>query len=564
MAAAPFFKAAVEQDATSFVINWDMLNVAKTTEGVINISQVSNDPEEFIIHGDITDANVSALVIEVKQDLGGGYFHVVSTNGLGLHDFCNTVDAVSIPSLGLHSVSSISGVEGTPADPLSTQGQWARIRIASTYRPLLSSFTYYDSLVIKSKPEVYIMDSGVNWNHDEFADLDHDNFFLASTCTDYTDNSGHGTLVASCIAGKNVGIAKDIKLRSIKITDSGKFTANMLDFNNAIQAIIDQVKIDPNITRVVNMSFVMPLNNFFNSRVQALLDAGITVVAAAGNFGVDISTLSPAGMAGVITVASVDQYDIPSGFNDIAPSNSGLTTNYGKELTIFAPGENVVAADSKNSPNGYILTSGTSISAGFVSGTIAQIAALYDEVVPNPMLKQKMLDVATKDAILFDNSNFSETENTLIHIIGTQDVQASNLDIYLGQLPNNSGNIQMDTNICLNLTSYKQLSPNSVITYSLSYENAEIENEYSKFFNLDENGLLTISTPNVTLPEGDTIFMVRFKVKAIHDFVTVESPWIFFFNTDPSIEALVKQTDITRALSETNSTSVFLATLPIK
>ncbi len=562
-AAAPFFKVAIETDATSFVVPWDMLNVAKITEGVTSITQVSTDPEEFIINGDITDTAISSLISEVKQDLGSGYFHVVSAAGLSLHEVCEHVDTVFVPNLGLHDVSSITSVSGQEADPLGSVGQWARIRVASTYRPLLSSFTYYDNLVIKSKPEVYIMDSGVDWNHDEFADLEHDDFFLASTCSDYADNSGHGTLVASCIAGKNVGIAKDIKLRSVKVTDHGQFTASMIDFNNAIQAIIDEAIDNPNITRVVNMSFVMPLNNFFNSRVQAMLDAGITVVAAAGNFGVDISTLSPAGMAGVITVASVDKYDIPSGFNDIAPSGTGLVTNTGKELTIFAPGENVVAADAKTL-SGYLLTSGTSLSAGYVSGTIAQIAALYNDVVPNPMLKQKMLDVSTKEAILFDNTAFTATENCLIHIVGMQDVQASALDLYLGQLPNINNSLQIDTNVCLNLAVYNQLSPEHAVTYELLYENPEIENSYSQFLDLDSNGVLTITTPDVALPEGDIIVMVRFKVKAVHEVVSVESPWIFFFNTDPSAEESVKETDITRALSETNSTSVFLATLPLK
>jgi hypothetical protein len=562
-AAAPFFKAAIEPDATTFAIPWDMLNVAKTTEGVIGITQVSNDPEEFIINGDVTDTTISSLISEVKQDLGSGYFHVVSTAGLSLHDVCEHVDPVFVPNLGLHNVSSITSVNGQEADPLSSAGQWARIRVASTYRPLLSSFAYYDSLVIKSKPEVYIMDSGVDWNHDEFAGLDHDDFFLVSTCSDYTDNSGHGTLVASCIAGKNVGIAKDIKLRSVKIADQHTFTTSMLDFNNAIQAIIDEVTTNPNVTRVVNMSFAMPLNNFFNSRVQAMLDAGITVVAAAGNSGIDIATLSPAGMAGVITVASVDKYDIPSGFNDIAPSNTGLITNTGKELTIFAPGENVVAADA-NSSSGYLLTSGTSLSAGYVSGTIAQIAALYEDVVPNPMLTQKMLDVSTKDAILFDNTAFTTTENCLIHIVGMQDVQVAALSLYLGQLPNINNNLQLDTNVCLNLAVYNQLSPDSATTYELSFESPEIENSYSQFFDIDSNGVFTITTPDVALPEGDIIVMVRFKVKATHDVVSIESPWIFFFNTDPSAEESVKQTDITRALSETNSTSVFLATAPLK
>jgi hypothetical protein len=58
--------------------------------------------------------------------------------------------------------------------------------------------------------------------------------------------------------------------------------------------------------------------------------------------------------------------------------------------------------------------------------------------------------------------------------------------------------------------------------------------------------------------------MVRYKTHAMSDTVTLESPWMLFFQVDQTIDPATMNVDITRALSETNSTSIFLATSEIK
>lgn len=552
----------VEQDATVISIPWEKLSIAKANPNVVSFEQVSDDSVQFIMKGDPTADELAELISGVT-DLGDGFHLIETVNGLVLNDLVEGLDPIAITSLGLHEVSSLTHVpEGTEViDPTSTEAQWARIRVASAYRPLKRSFNYYDSLVTKSVPEIYIVDSGVNWSHPEFDGLDTEDFWKAPAIATFNDIKGHGTRVASCIAGANVGIARTAKLYSVKIIEPN-YMPTLLDLGNALTAILDKAIADPSVTRIVNTSWFVDENVWLESKFQALLDAGVTVIAAAGNTGIDISTTTPSGMTGVITVGSVDKYDIPSGFNSIAPSDSGLTTNYGLTLDVFAPGEEVVVA---NTTGGYSLTSGTSYAAGYVSGVAAQIAALFDTAVPNPILLEKIIDLSTKDAILFESDNFSNNQNRLIHLVGAEDISTSALSLYVGAFNATTTDFSINLSTLLDNREFVLLKPEESFTWSVEFEDAADEELYSSFFEIDQpTDALLITKPTVALPEGETLKMVRFKINCTSDTVKIQSAWVFFFQVDETVDTETSETDITRALSESNSTSVFLSNNPLK
>lgn len=553
---------SVEADATTITVPWEKLSIAKAKEGALSFVQDKEDLVEFILKGDPTDEGVSEL-ITVKEDMGDGFYLIETAHGLAVNDLVESLDPVVLSRVGLHEVSSLTSVtSGTEViDPTGPEGQWARIRIASSYRPLKASYTYYDDLVTKSVPEVYVVDSGVNWEHPEFANVDGEDFWKVPALTSFDDLQGHGTRVASCIAGENVGIAQNVKLYSVKIIEPD-FMPTLIDLGKALDAILTQATSNPNVTRIVNTSWFVDENAWLESKFQALLDAGVTVVASAGNTGIDISTTTPAGMSGVITVGSVDKYDIPSGFNSIAPSDSGLTTNYGLMLDIFAPGEEVVVAKANG---GYAINSGTSYSAGYVSGVAAQIAALFEGSVPNPILLEKLIDVSTKDALLFDSDKFSENQNKLVYLIGTKDVNAYVLDLYVGAFTSTVETLSLNLQTMVSYQDYARLKPEENFVWGVEYEDPADAELYSSSFSIDqETEVLTITKPTVPLPVGETLKMVRFKVSCTSDTVTLPSTWIFFFQVDESLDDETADYDITRALSETNSTSVFLSNNPIK
>jgi hypothetical protein len=329
-----------------------------------------------------------------------------------------------------------------------------------------------------------------------------------------------------------------------------------------IDLIIAETVANPNITRIVNASWAVDENGWLESKFRQLLDAGVTVVCAAGNSGVDVNTITPAGMPEVLTVGATDRYDIPAGFNNIAPTDSGLTTNYGQRLDVFAPGDKVALADKAG---GYMISSGTSIAAGYVSGAAGQLAALFADELPYPLLLTKIIDTSTKDAILFDDDKFSANQNKLVHLIGTKDVQASSLDLYLGAFSVGNDVFNLDLNTIIDTSSYATLFPDESFVWTFSFEEPNYDTLYSEFMNLDSaSGLLSVNKPTVPLDEGETIRMVRYKTYATSSTVSLESPWILFFQIDQTIDPATMNVDITRALAETSSTSIFLATFVLK
>lgn len=552
----------VDPESTTINIPWEKLSIAKANPNAISFVQDNDDLVEFIIKGDLTTEGL-ADIITVTEDLSSGFLKIETRNGLVVNDLVDSLDPIVLSSFGLLGVTSLTSVDsGTQiTDPNSTEAQWARIRVASSYRPLKSSFSYYDGLVTKSTSEVYVIDSGVNWAHPEFENVVAEDFWKAAAISDFEDKQGHGTRVASCIAGENVGIARNVKLYSVKIIEPG-FMPNLTDLGAALDAILAQATANPNVTRIVNASWFIDENAWLESKFQALLDAGVTVVTAAGNTGIDIATTTPGGMIGSITVGSIDKYDIPSGFNSIAPSDSGLTTNYGLMLDIFAPGEEVVVATQDGS---YAVNSGTSFSAGYVSGVAAQLAALFEDSIPNPLLLKKIIDTSTKDALLLDSDKFSENQNKLVYLVGTEDAASYLLDLYIGAFTTSVANLSVPLNTVLSNQDFVNLKPEEEFTWGIQFEDPSDEELYLPFVEIDQQtGVLTINKPTVAIPEGENLKMVRFKVISSSDTVAIPSTWIFFFQVDESLDDEAAEYDITRALSETNSTSVFLSNFPIK
>ena len=172
---------------------------------------------------------------------------------------------------------------------------------------------------------------------------------------------------------------------------------------------------------------------------------------------------------------------------------------------------------------------------------------------------------STKDAILFDDDTFSANQNKLIHLIGTTDVQANALDLYLGAFNVDTDLFNLNLNMVIDTSHYEKLLPSEAFTWSISFEQEDYDTLYREFIVLDSaSGELVANKPTVSLDEGEIIRMVRFKAYATSDTVAIESPWILFFQVDQTIDPATASVDITRALSETNSSSIFLATPTLK
>ena len=234
------------------------------------------------------------------------------------------------------------------------------------------------------------------------------------------DDYGHGTHVAGVIAGNGydsrgarTGIAPGAHLISLKVLD-GDGHGYISDVISAIDYAIS-VRATHNI-RIINLSVASAVTESYNKDPLTLAarratDAGIVVVAAAGNAGRNAegetqagAITSPGNAPWVLTVgASSHQGTAPRADDVIAGFSSRGPTwiDFAAKPDIVAPG---VGTESLSDPhstlyatmpdyllNGtvktgykpYVSLTGTSMSAPVVSGTIALMLQVNPALTPN-------------------------------------------------------------------------------------------------------------------------------------------------------------------------------------
>lgn len=213
-----------------------------------------------------------------------------------------------------------------------------------------------------------------------------------SATSAYMLNGGHGTAVASLAAGNTFGIAKRATVVPVRVGDCFGWV-RMSAVIAAIEWILQTGHI-PGSPAVANMSFGWryPVactdlyskpdcaeENYYTYRaaveeaVDNMIDAGISVVAAAGNQSVDVWEVSPARIPRVITVAATDLLDA-----------RWTSSNWGSGVDLFAPGHNVRSAHIfdhwSERPDGE--RSGTSFAAPMVTGAIAKYLEVHPSATP--------------------------------------------------------------------------------------------------------------------------------------------------------------------------------------
>lgn len=269
---------------------------------------------------------------------------------------------------------------------------------------------------------VYIVDSGVDASHPDLADAAITHLY---TFTDNTnDTNGHGTALASLIAGKECGVT-DANIVSVKIFQDGVPTLQS-HFLDAINEILLDVSANSNTFPIVNMSWGIAKNAYIEQKINLLIDAGVFVVAAAGNNGIPIENVTPASIERVITVGAYNEMLVPSDFSNYTGplSTTEAETNYGA-LDVWAPGENIRVALVGGS---YGLGGGTSLSAGIVSAAIAYNSNFYvleDGTVPATLFRNSdVLSFASaKDGVLTLEGKYAESINRVACIRGEYDGQ---------------------------------------------------------------------------------------------------------------------------------------------
>jgi subtilisin family serine protease len=217
--------------------------------------------------------------------------------------------------------------------------------------------------------KVAVIDTGIDLDHPDLATNIKGGVNTIYYWRNADDDNGHGAHVAGIIAGINntigvVGVGHKIDLYAVKVLSSSG-SGFISDIIEGIQWSVT------NNMDVINMSLGTSSDlQSFHDAVIAAKNAGIVVVAAAGNSGPgDNTVLYPGKYPEAITVSALNSS------NNIASFSSR-----GPEVDLAAPGQSIY---STYRSGGYATLSGTSMAAPHVAGAAALVLSNHPGFTPS-------------------------------------------------------------------------------------------------------------------------------------------------------------------------------------
>jgi subtilisin family serine protease len=257
----------------------------------------------------------------------------------------------------------------------------------------------------------YVIDTGVRRTHREFEErADWIGDFTTGTSdrpgsgdADDCDpppsrERGHGTHVASILAGRTFGVARAVRVHALRILPCTGTTRT--DLNAAVRAV-DWITAHGSKPAVVNISPARwdTSDRSLDDAIARSIRAGFVYVLSAGGIE-NLETFSPQRVADAIKVGSTDASDVAT------------QGRYGPHLTIFAPGIRIQGAGSA-SDTAEFSGDGDSYAAPFVAGVAALYLQQHPQAAPAEV-KSAILSAATRDLV----QNAGTAPNLLLRVVG--------------------------------------------------------------------------------------------------------------------------------------------------
>ncbi|GAA1959384.1 S8 family serine peptidase [Microbacterium deminutum] len=357
------------------------------------------DPDLFnvslLIEYGYDDASVAATPIIVEQDAAGPRTFSAPLPGLDVQAELLSIDAAAATIDHTDTAAAWQALTAPTARSLSAgpslAGGIAAIHLDGKVKATLdSSVPYIDAPEAWAEGytgagvTVAVLDTGIDDTHPDLqGHIASDSKSFVPGEDVYTDIHGHGTHVASTVAGtgaasggKNRGVADGATLLIGKVLGGA-------DGTGQDSWIIEGMEWAGRHAPIVSMS----LGSFGASDGKDIMsealdkisaETGALFVVAAGNSGAPETVGSPGAAEQALTVGSVDD---PSGALSYFSSQGPLSRSGAMKPDLTGPGNNVTAARSADSPGdgSYVTMSGTSMATPHVAGAAAIVKQKHPE-----------------------------------------------------------------------------------------------------------------------------------------------------------------------------------------
>jgi serine protease len=357
--------------ALASVIATTVVGIASPAEGAEASSIV---PNRYIVVFKDSVANPALEAAEIVRR-NGGTLHFTYTKAV--RGFAATLPAAAVKGLARNpKIAFIEQDRAVKAGATQSPATWGLDRVDQPSLPLSGSYEYDSGA---SGVYAFVIDTGIRTTHTLFggrvqAGL---GYTAINDGRGTTDCNGHGTHVAGTIGSSTYGVAKGVTLVPIRVLD-----CNGSGTTSGVIAGVDFVAKSSARPAIGNMSLGGGYSSTLNSAVAKVVDAGVTMIVAAGNESTDACGRSPASEPKAITVASTTSSDARSSFS-----------NYGSCVDIFAPGSSITST-WYSSDTSTSTISGTSMASPHVAGAAA-LALAADASASPAQVTGAILNTAT-------------------------------------------------------------------------------------------------------------------------------------------------------------------------
>jgi len=475
----------IEKNGLKYFAN-EVVVKFKESQSILNKAGISNYLAKQMERFGITEITMHFNPKDISENIG--------LNNIYRLKIASPFDPIYV-SLKLSNLSEVEWAEPiylrtilhTPNDP-KFNSQYALTKVQAQ--------SAWDISKGNSNIIIAIVDSGVDWNHEDLVaniwqnndpinglDDDQNGFVDDIRGWDFggldgnadnnpvEDSPTHGTHVAgiaAAVTNNSLGVAGlgyNLTIMPVK-TSRNDYGDDIIAYG--YEGIIYAVD---NGANIINCSW----GGFgFSNAEQVVIDyainKGCVIVCAAGNEGIN-DVIFPAAYNGVLSVGNTDQNDTKS-----------FSSNFGKDLDVCAPGSGIYST-WQGSTSPYTYLSGTSMASPLVAGLAGLVIDKFPNYTPLQIVEQIRVNADNIDALNPGKENLlgsgrinayktvTNANSKSVRITSSKFVETSNPD----------GLLMRGEEVAINISFANYLNPLASFSADLSTTSSEVTITNSHF-----------------------------------------------------------------------------------